>query len=99
MDQASFLQQILEGVHRTILPGTSVLREQMVFWFGVFVLLQLVAFGWAIVFDGRKASAIGGVLLKSGLLWWLLYNFPQVYDGVVTFFTRIGLTIGQNHVS
>jgi len=99
VDQFSFFQQIIDGIQRAILPGAATVREQLVFWFGLFLWLEVLRFCWTLLFNGRRAADVAGILLKGVLLWWLLYNFPAVFEGTVACFTRIGLTAGQNRVS
>src|SRR5262249_43383940 len=67
--------------------------------FGLFLWLEVLHFCWALLCNGRRVAGIAGILLKGVLLWWLLYHFPAVFEGVVACLTRIGLTAGQNRVS
>jgi len=99
MDQLGFFMQILDSVQRTLLPAVATLRHQMVFWFGLFLLLDLVALTYAVVFNGRRIAGIAGLLFKGGLLWWLLYNFQDFVEGVIMLFARLGLTAGGQHVA
>jgi type IV secretion system protein TrbL len=99
VDQFSFFQQIIDGLQRAILPGAATLREQLVFWFGLFLWLEVLHLCWAVLCNGRRISGIAGILLKGTILWFLLYHFPELFEGVVAMFTRIGLTVGQQRIS
>ena len=99
MDHFSFFQQIIDGVERAILPGAATVREQLVFWFGLFLWLEVLRFCWVLLFNGRRAADLAGILLKGVCLWWLVYHFPAVFEGVIGLFVRLGLTAGQQRVS
>jgi len=99
LDQYSFYQQIIDAVQRTLMPGAATVREQMVFWFGLFLWLEVLHLVWAVLFNGRRIASIAGILVKGCLLWALLYQFPYFFEAIVGFFTRIGLTVGQNRVA
>jgi TrbL/VirB6 plasmid conjugal transfer protein len=99
MDDVGFYAEILRQIEAAIRPGALALREQMVFWFGLFLWLQVIRTFYAFLFNGHLLEQMIATLIKGGLCWWFLYNYFALFEGMVRYFVELGLTIGGNRIT
>lgn len=94
------LIQLLDALKSALAPGLGALRPYMlaVFTFLAFLELTRVAAGMALGARNVPQMVIR-FCLRSGILLWLLLDYPTVVNAVYTSFVELGLIAGGNSLT
>jgi hypothetical protein len=99
VDDVGFFMQILTGLQQAILPGMATVRQQLVFWFGLFLWLQALRVIYALLWNGHILEAALTTMIKGAVCWWFLFHYQDLFEGLVRFFIATGLTFSGGAVS
>jgi type IV secretion system protein TrbL len=92
--------QLLHALQQALQPGLGAMRPYILGLFGFLAFLELVrlAAGWVLGAAGVPQSAIR-FLLRSGVLLWVVLEYPLMVSLVMESFVKLGLIAGGQAIT
>lgn len=87
----TLLQRIIDGFRQSLEPGLGNLRPFLLWWVGVFVLLESVRVFGQLMEDGRAWKHGVGFVIRTGLFASIYAYWPTIMKTLIDDFTHAGL--------
>src|SRR5215470_7698812 len=99
MQATGVFQQILDALAQAIQPGAGAIREELLFYFQMFLFFELVRMLYAYIWHGNVLEGTCAILLRAEAVYWTLLNFPDLLQLAQDTFIWFGLLAGGNHLT
>ena len=99
MQTTATFQQILDAFAAAIAPGVGALREELLFYFQVFLFFELLRMCYAFLYSGELLQGVMATLGRGALVLWALQNYPSLLEWTQETFVSLGLLAGGNRLT
>src|SRR5262249_49978736 len=99
MQSTGIFQQILDAMAQAIQPGVGLIREELLFYFQMFLFFELLRCLYAYVWHGNILEGALGLVIRAAAVYWVLLNFPNLLQWTQETFIWFGLMAGGDHLT
>lgn len=99
MQRTGIFQEILTAFADAIQPGAASIRDQLLFYWRIFLFFELLRALYAFVWSGRLLESTLATLGRGALVYWALLNFPELLEWTQQTLSALGLLAGQNRIT